>query len=155
MRLLVTSWPPDLRTAAPNGTAQVFSHTSTAAALPGFSTAPISSMSDSKLICSRGRPVSSRASEALRSSKTASISSLRVRSFVCHARRHAATRANTSPAMIARSVTVIVALWWAAIAVGYWRAMCIRSSASGSWMSSPLTSTVTLWMVPVNLKGLA
>jgi hypothetical protein len=37
----------------------------------------------------------------------------------------------------------------------YWRAMCIRSSASSSWISSPLTSTVTLWIVPVNLKGLA
>jgi Helix-turn-helix domain len=36
----------------------------------------------------------------------------------------------------------------------YWRAMCTRSSASESWMSSPLTSTVTLWMVPVNLNGL-
>jgi hypothetical protein len=36
----------------------------------------------------------------------------------------------------------------------YWRAMCMRSSASGSWMSSPLTSMVTLWMVPVNLNGL-
>ena len=37
----------------------------------------------------------------------------------------------------------------------YWRAMCMRSSASSSWISSPLTSTVTLWIVPVNLKGLA
>ena len=63
--------------------------------------------------------------------------------------------ANTSPAMIAGSVTVTVALWWAAISVGYWRAMCMRSSASSSWISSPLTSTVTLWIVPVNLKGLA
>ena len=36
----------------------------------------------------------------------------------------------------------------------YWRAMCARSSASGSSMSSPLTSTVTLWIVPVNLNGL-
>jgi hypothetical protein len=63
--------------------------------------------------------------------------------------------ANTSPAMIAGSVTVIVALWWAAASMAYWRAMCMRSSASGSWMSSPLTSTVTWWMVPVNLNGLA
>ena len=37
----------------------------------------------------------------------------------------------------------------------YWRAMCMRSSASASWISSPLTSTVTLWMLPVNLNGLA
>jgi hypothetical protein len=36
----------------------------------------------------------------------------------------------------------------------YWRAMCTRSSASGSSMSFPLTSTVTLWMMPVNLNGL-
>ena len=36
----------------------------------------------------------------------------------------------------------------------YWRAMCTRSSASGSSISFPLTSTVTLWMVPVNLNGL-
>jgi hypothetical protein len=54
-------------------------------------------------------------------------------------------------------------LWAAAMAIRvmrarfgcYWRAMCMRSSASGSWMSSPLTSTVTWWMVPVNLNGLA
>ena len=38
---------------------------------------------------------------------------------------------------------------------GYWRAMCMRSSASVSSISLPLTSTVTLWMVPVNLNGLA
>jgi hypothetical protein len=38
--------------------------------------------------------------------------------------------------------------------VGYWRAMCARSSASGSSMRSPLTSTVTVWIVPVNLNGL-
>jgi hypothetical protein len=37
----------------------------------------------------------------------------------------------------------------------YWRAMCMRSSASESSVSFPLTSTVTLWMVPVNLNGLA
>jgi hypothetical protein len=37
----------------------------------------------------------------------------------------------------------------------YWRVMCTRSSASSARISSPLTSTVTLWMVPVNLKGLA
>ena len=36
----------------------------------------------------------------------------------------------------------------------YWRAMWARSSASGSLMSSPLTSTVTVWRVPVNLNGL-
>ena len=36
----------------------------------------------------------------------------------------------------------------------YWRAMCMRSSASVSSISLPLTSTVTLWMVPVNLNGL-
>jgi hypothetical protein len=39
--------------------------------------------------------------------------------------------------------------------LAYWRAMCMRSSASVSSISSPLMSTVTLWMVPVNLKGLA
>jgi len=33
--------------------------------------------------------------------------------------------------------------------------MCMRSSASVSSISFPLTSTVTLWMVPVNLNGLA
>jgi non-ribosomal peptide synthetase component F len=37
----------------------------------------------------------------------------------------------------------------------YWRAMCMRSSASVSSISFPLTSTVTLSMMPVNLKGLA
>ena len=37
----------------------------------------------------------------------------------------------------------------------YWRAMCMRSSASESSVSFPLTSTVTLSMVPVNLNGLA
>jgi hypothetical protein len=37
---------------------------------------------------------------------------------------------------------------------GHWRAMCARSSASGSWMSSPLTSTVTVLIVPVNRNGL-
>jgi hypothetical protein len=37
----------------------------------------------------------------------------------------------------------------------YWRAMCMRSSASVSSISFPLTSIVTLWMVPVNLNGLA
>ena len=47
MRPLVTSWPPDRRTAEPNGAAHVFSHTSTAAELPGSSTLPISSTSDS------------------------------------------------------------------------------------------------------------
>jgi len=31
----------------------------------------------------------------------------------------------------------------------------MRSSASESWIRFPLTSTVTLWMVPVNLNGLA
>ncbi len=36
----------------------------------------------------------------------------------------------------------------------YCRAMCMRSSASGSWISSPLTSTVTSCSVPVNLNGL-
>ena len=45
-------------------------------------------------------------------------------------------------------------IWFWARLRRYWRAMCTRSSASGSWMSSPLTSTVTLWMVPVNLNGL-
>lgn len=69
-------------------------------------------------------------------------------------RRHSPTRI-TSPAMIARSATGTVHLWWAATLMAYWRAMCMRSSASGSWMSSPLTSIVTSWMVPVNLKGLA
>ena len=38
--------------------------------------------------------------------------------------------------------------------VAYCRAMCMRSSASGSWISSPLTSTVTSCSVPVNLNGL-
>jgi hypothetical protein len=33
--------------------------------------------------------------------------------------------------------------------------MYARNSASESSISSPLTSTVTLWMVPVNLNGLA
>ncbi len=33
--------------------------------------------------------------------------------------------------------------------------MCTRSPASSSRISSPLTSTVMLWMVPVNLNGLA
>lgn len=37
----------------------------------------------------------------------------------------------------------------------YWRAMCTRSSASSSRISSPLTSTVRLWMAPVSLKGLS
>ena len=37
---------------------------------------------------------------------------------------------------------------------GYCRAMCARSSASGSAWSSPLTSTVTSWIVPVNVNGL-
>jgi len=46
-------------------------------------------------------------------------------------------------------------LWWAAASMVYWRAMCTRSSASESSIRSPLTSTVTLWMVPVNLNGLA
>jgi hypothetical protein len=36
----------------------------------------------------------------------------------------------------------------------HWRAMCMRSSASVSSISFPLTSIVTLWMVPVNLNGL-
>ena len=45
--------------------------------------------------------------------------------------------------------------WFSARLGHYWRAMCTRSSASGSWISSPLTSTVTLWRVPVNLNGLA
>ena len=62
---------------------------------------------------------------------------------------------NTSPAMIARSATVTVSPRRAAISMAYWRAMCMRSSASESWISFPLTSTVTLWMVPVNLNGLA
>jgi hypothetical protein len=62
--------------------------------------------------------------------------------------------ANVSPATIARSAIVAVHLWWAATSMAYWRAMCMRSSASVSWISLPLTSTVTLWMVPVNLNGL-
>src|ERR1035437_6889438 len=33
----------------------------------------------------------------------------------------------------------------------HWRAMWARSLASGSWMSSRLTSTVTWWIVPVNV----
>jgi hypothetical protein len=37
----------------------------------------------------------------------------------------------------------------------YCRAMWACSSASGSSMRSPLTSIVTLWRIPVNLKGLA
>lgn len=37
---------------------------------------------------------------------------------------------------------------------GHW-AMCTRSSASPPRISSALTSTVALWMVPVNLNGLA
>ena len=37
--------------------------------------------------------------------------------------------------------------------VGYWRAMCSLSSASGSWISSPLRSTVTVCSVPVNRNG--
>ena len=35
----------------------------------------------------------------------------------------------------------------------YCRARCTRSSASGSWMSSPLTSRVTRWSVPVKVNG--
>lgn len=31
--------------------------------------------------------------------------------------------------------------------------MCIFSSASGSLISSPLRSTVTVWIVPVNRNG--
>ena len=39
--------------------------------------------------------------------------------------------------------------------MAYRRAMCMRNLASSSRISSPLTSTVTLWMVPVNLNALA
>ena len=46
-------------------------------------------------------------------------------------------------------------IWFPARLRHYWRAMCTRSSASGSSISFPLTSTVTLWMVPVNLNVLA
>jgi hypothetical protein len=35
----------------------------------------------------------------------------------------------------------------------YWRAMCSLSSASGSSISSPLRSTVTVWSVPVKRYG--
>ena len=35
----------------------------------------------------------------------------------------------------------------------YCRASIMRSVASSSLMRSPLTSTVTLWIVPVNRKG--
>jgi hypothetical protein len=45
-------------------------------------------------------------------------------------------------------------LWFPARLGHYWRAMCMRSSASVSSISLPVTSTVTLWMVPVNLNGL-
>jgi hypothetical protein len=45
-------------------------------------------------------------------------------------------------------------IWFPARLGHYWRAMCMRSSASVSSISLPLTSTVTLWMVPVNLNGL-
>ena len=44
IRPLASSSPPDVRTAEPNGAAQVFSQTSTAAAVPGSSVAPISSI---------------------------------------------------------------------------------------------------------------
>jgi hypothetical protein len=35
----------------------------------------------------------------------------------------------------------------------YWRAMWTLSSTSGSLISSPLRSTVTVWMVPVKRNG--
>jgi hypothetical protein len=63
--------------------------------------------------------------------------------------------ANTSPGDNPRIRDLTVSLGWAATTMGYWRAMCMRSSASESWISSPLTSTVTPWIVPVNLNGLA
>ena len=47
MRPLATSWPPERRTAAANGAAQVFSKTSSAAEVPGSSAAPASSTSSS------------------------------------------------------------------------------------------------------------
>ena len=73
----------------------------------------------------------------------------------CSSRAETVPHANTSPATIAGSATVTVSPpGSAAAALGYWRAMCMRNSASASWISSPLTSTVTLWMMPVNLKGL-
>ena len=45
-------------------------------------------------------------------------------------------------------------IWFSGGLGHYWRDMCMRSSASVSSISLPLTSTVTLWMVPVNLNGL-
>jgi hypothetical protein len=47
IRPLATNCPPDRRTAEPNGAALVFSHISTAAALPGSSDSPISATSSS------------------------------------------------------------------------------------------------------------
>ena len=46
-RPLATSWPPDFRSATATGAAQRFSHTSTAADVPGSSAAAASWMSSS------------------------------------------------------------------------------------------------------------
>ena len=41
------------------------------------------------------------------------------------------------------------------LTASYWRARCRRSSASASLISSPLTSTVTAWSLPVNVNGVS
>ena len=56
------------------------------------------------------------------------------------------------------ATTSVAAPWiffiWSRSRFGlYWRAMCSLSSASGSLMSSPLRSTVTLCSVPVKRNG--
>ena len=60
-------------------------------------------------------------------------------------RRPALRPAHGAPRATSSGVSCIRKDCWMA---RYWRAMCARSSASSSTMSSPLTSTVTLWMRP-------